>query len=429
LTSTQDYRVDLDAYSGPLDLLLFLVRRDEIDLYNIPIARLTEQYLEYLQRLQRIDVNLAGEFLVMAATLLEIKSVLVAPRAPETPEDAAAAPTPGLALDSADPRYELVQQLLAYKRFKDAAFELDDRRQNWEARYARTPPRPPRSATADPSDIDRDYVDGADHGDDAPPDAAPDAAPVELDLEDISVVDLCDAFARILETLGQAPLQHQVVYDDTPISLHAEDILDRLAREGVLSLQQIFEGRGRSEAIGLFLAMLELVRQRKVRAIPEPGTEAIKLELRPPESDAVEAAGASGTSGGAGEGPRWINPATGQVDYEWPSEDARVRAERRAKMRAARAAKGAFGKPASGEEADEVIDVDGDGEPNEGAETSHGVSSVPVIPLDVTGVADSPKAMGGDEPEQPGDSAEAGDESTGEGGSPPDARRQDAANG
>jgi segregation and condensation protein A len=388
LTSMQDYRVDLDAYSGPLDLLLFLVRRDEIDLYNIPIARLTAQYLEHLKLMQQIDVNLAGEFLVMAATLLEIKSALLVPQAPAAETDEAAAAT---VLDSADPRYELVQQLLAYKRFKDAASDLEERRQTWQARYARTPPRPPRSAGAEPGDIDHDYVDGVDHADNA--------AQVELDLEDLSVVDLCEAFTRILETIGQAPLQHQVVYDDTPISLHAEDILDRLTREGNLSLQKIFEGRGRSEAIGLFLAMLELVRQAKVRVIQEPASELIQLELAPAGAAATEPIGP------AGGASRWVNPQTGQVEYEWPNEETRLRAERRAKLRASRAAKGQFGKTTAGEDEDEIIDVDG--EPDEvprkildsgtAAPTGGVAGGIPDQPLDETDapVGDNPVSGAG----------------------------------
>src|SRR5690606_28125633 len=143
----------------------------------------------------------------------------------------------------ADPRYELVQQLLAYKRFKDAAYELDERRREWEARFPVRPAKREQPATA---------------GDDD------EATPLEpLDLEDVQVLDLCKAFARILDSIGQKKV-HEVTYDDTPIALHAEDILDRLQRDGTgggMTLQQIFVGRtSRSEMIGLFLAVLELVR-------------------------------------------------------------------------------------------------------------------------------------------------------------------------
>jgi segregation and condensation protein A len=137
----QDYRVQLDAYAGPLDLLLYLVKRHEIDLNDIPVAELTEQYLNHLKVIQEIDVELAGEFLVMAATLLEVKSQMLVPQVTEDGEEA---PATDSIEDPTDPRYELVQQLLAYKRFKDAAIDLEERQREWEARLPPPPPPPPR---------------------------------------------------------------------------------------------------------------------------------------------------------------------------------------------------------------------------------------------------------------------------------------------
>src|SRR5215831_18147010 len=108
-----DYLVDLSNFRGPLDLLLYLVKHNEVDICDIPIARITEQFLEYLRVLEMIDVERAGDFLVMAATLMEIKSRMLLPRS----EEAAA--------EDADPRLELVKQLIEYKRFKDAAILLE----------------------------------------------------------------------------------------------------------------------------------------------------------------------------------------------------------------------------------------------------------------------------------------------------------------
>ena len=105
-----DYRVNLDVFAGPLDLLLYLVRRDEIDIYDIPIAHITEQYVKYIEMLKQLDIELAGDFLVMAATLMQIKSRLLLP-----PEER------GEEEEEEDPRWELVRQLLEYKRFKEAA--------------------------------------------------------------------------------------------------------------------------------------------------------------------------------------------------------------------------------------------------------------------------------------------------------------------
>src|SRR5512137_203398 len=110
----QDYRVQLDIYQGPLDLLLYLIRRDEVDIYDIPIARITGQFVQYVELLREIDPNVVGDFLVMAATLMEIKSRMLLPRPPaEEGEE-----------ELVDPRLDLVRQLLEYKRFKDAAGRL-----------------------------------------------------------------------------------------------------------------------------------------------------------------------------------------------------------------------------------------------------------------------------------------------------------------
>lgn len=303
-TAIEDYRVALDAYSGPLDLLLFLVRRHEIDLNDIPVAVLTERYLAHLQALQQVDVNIASEFLVMAATLLEIKSAMLMPQEESPDGESEVAET----LDS---RYELVQQLLAYKRFKDAAWALDDRRIEWQARFARQPAVDSPSNEDDPGECEL----------------------AEIDLEDVHILDLCEAFARILKTIGHgAP--HEVTYDDTPIALHADDILDRLQREGLMTLEDIFVGRAsHSEMIGLFLAVLELMRRKEVHAVQEEILGPINLEICSPETRAEPE-----TDGDTD----WRDPRTGQIQYEWPSEQIRERVEQRAKQRARAAARHEF---------------------------------------------------------------------------------------
>ncbi len=339
-----DYRVELDAYSGPLDLLLFLVKRHEIDLHDVPIAQLTDQYLHHVEVIKTLDMENVGEFLVMAATLLEIKSQLLVPRS-SADEGQPADGDPNLtpAMSSLDPRYELVKQLLAYKHLKDAANRLEKRRLDWDLRFARTPSRASRPTIT---------------LEDAPdPDLIENAEPLDIDVEDVHVMDLCDAFARILASIGQAPATHNVVYDDTPIALHAEDILDRLSRDGVLpstndeqssstgkrlTLREIFVGRtNRGEMVGLFLAVLELVRQRKVAVVQADVASDLVLELRP-KSDQEQPA--SSTDPATDALHRWRNAQTGEIEYEWPSEADRKRAERRAKLRATFAAKRAAGE-------------------------------------------------------------------------------------
>src|SRR5262245_24598788 len=136
----EDYQITLDTFRGPLDLLLYLIRRAEVDIHDIPIAQITDQYLAFLKQLDDIDIDVAGEFLVMAATLIEIKSRTIAPAPKNGEGDEAGEMESALgAGESADPRYELVQQLLAYQKYRIASDELEARRIAFLNRYARRP--------------------------------------------------------------------------------------------------------------------------------------------------------------------------------------------------------------------------------------------------------------------------------------------------
>src|SRR3954447_24954459 len=136
-----DYRVELDVYNGPLDLLLYLLKRDELDIYDIPITRITQTYMGYVRMLkelsseQGLDINVAGDFLVMAATLMEIKSAMLLPKPPASQGDGST----NAAAELTDPRYELVQKLLEYKKFKDAANLLDFKQTEHASRFPRYP--------------------------------------------------------------------------------------------------------------------------------------------------------------------------------------------------------------------------------------------------------------------------------------------------
>jgi len=244
-----EYRVSLDIYHGPLDLLLYLIRREEVDIYDIPIARVTAQYVQYVEMLKALDPNLAGEFLVMAATLMEIKTRMLLPAAPA--EEGGA---DGLDID---PRAELVRQLLEYKNFKDAAGDLRDSARLQAMKHPRSPAPEP------------------DQTDDAP-----------LDLEDIQVWHLLDAFDRLMTAIGQRVTEAEVIYDDTPVELHVADIVDRLEREGAMSFAQLFEGRtNRTELVGLFLALLELVRRKRILATQDRNFGHIHVHLNPDAPD------------------------------------------------------------------------------------------------------------------------------------------------
>ncbi len=262
--SQPDYTVRIDAFQGPLDLLLFLIKRAEVDIVDIPIAEITDQYVSYLKGLDRIDIETAGEFLVMAAMLMEIKSRMLMP--PESRPGAsagAAADAEAISgLDASDPRYELVMQLLAYKRFRDAAQTLEHLRSEW---------------------LNRSPLARIALGASAAPQPEQEHEFVEADLEDIGVWDLFEVFQRITEAVDFGRLgDHRVEYDDTPIVLHEADLLDQIGRaqDGRLSLRRACAGRKRGEMIGLFLATLELVRQHKVRVIQDRVHDDIILEHR-----------------------------------------------------------------------------------------------------------------------------------------------------
>ena len=236
-----EYRVQTEVYNGPLDLLLYLIKRDEVDIYDIPVFRVTEQYCRYVELLKVIDPNVAGDFLVMATVLMEIKSRMLLPR--QVAED-------GEPDDLTDPRLELVHQLLEYKKFKDASFELGHAANLQAQRWPRSPGR-----------IKQEQ-------------------PTEVDLDDVQIWDLVAAFNKIMVAIGAGQTTHDVVFDDTPISLHAADILDRLQSEGgELTFEEIFVGRTRVEMIGLFLALLELMRQARVRVTQENGRGPVRIRL------------------------------------------------------------------------------------------------------------------------------------------------------
>ncbi len=245
-----DYQVELEVFRGPLDLLLYLVKRQEVDICDIPIARVTEQFLQYLGVLELIDVELAGDFLVMAATLMEIKSRMLLPRSDNSEEE------------DADPRLELVRQLLEYKKFKDAAALLEAQAERQLARLARQPIELP---------------------------AEPELA--QQPLRQVELWDLVSAFGRLMrETLALQP--QQIVMDITPVHVYMELILERLQAEPRLSFSALFTPPyQRSRLVGLFLAVLELMKGRQVTAEQADVFGEIWLERCPeaPERESVRA--------------------------------------------------------------------------------------------------------------------------------------------
>jgi segregation and condensation protein A len=216
-------QVNLETFRGPLDLLLFLVKRHEVDIFDIPISQITEQFLQYVRALEEIDVEAAGEFLVMAATLMEIKSRMLLPR-----DEVDSAP-------EEDPRFELVKQLEEYRRFKDAAALLESRAEEQVGRLPRMVPE--------------------EH---AAPGGPPPLRPLEL-------WDLVSAFGRMMreaESLQSTP----IIVDDTPQHVHIAQVAMRLQRDGRCTLRDLFTPPySRSRLVGLFLALLEMMRRQRIR--------------------------------------------------------------------------------------------------------------------------------------------------------------------
>lgn len=256
-----EYKINLEVFSGPLDLLLYLVRKEEVDIYDIPISKITDQYLQYIEMIKSFDIDLAGDFLVMAATLMQIKSAMLLPKA-DTESIGEE--------DLSDPRTELIKQLLEYKKFKDAANMLNAVADEHVERYGR------------PDTVIQQFK--------------PEKEP-ELDLEQVTIWDLMEAFDTVCKAIGNPP-DISSIKDDTPIDLYQIEILHRLQTEGPLIFQRIFESCMKTEGdprnkrlilVGHFLAILELIREKLISVEqPTPATIYLRSMTDEPAEHAVQ---------------------------------------------------------------------------------------------------------------------------------------------
>jgi len=229
------YRVSLGDFTGPLDLLLYLVRRDEFATRDLPLAKITSQFLEFLTVLEIIDLELASEFVVVASTLLEMKSRDVLPA--ETDSETAAEEIP----HSDGPASDLIRKLLEYRRIRDAAHALENRAIEWQARYPRLSDERP-VVGKDPS-ADR--------------------------IKEVELWDLVSALGRVIKK-NDVQTEGRIRYDDTPIEVYIEQIGSRVQAEGEVLFTQLFDQETiRSRIVGMFLAILELIRHHGYRAIQE----------------------------------------------------------------------------------------------------------------------------------------------------------------
>jgi segregation and condensation protein A len=218
------YQIKLEMFEGPLDLLLHLTREHQIDILDIPIAKITDEYLRYLALMQELDLDVAGEFLLMAATLIHIKSKMLLP-----PEEGAE----GEPVEEEDPRAELVSRLLAYKKFKEAAQTLG----LLEAEQAQLHRRG--------------------------------APTIDLTVEGplaVSLIELLRAFRDVLRR-ADVPAPLEISPEELNVGQRIVLLLDRLAGESPLEFSRLFEGSARrTEIIVTFLALLELLRRRLATA-------------------------------------------------------------------------------------------------------------------------------------------------------------------
>lgn len=220
-TRRDSYRVKLEIFEGPLDLLLYLIKKDEIDIYDIPIARITEQYLTYLELMQELDISVAGDFLVMASTLIYIKSKMLLPPDPkvEGEEDL-----------SEDPRAELVERLLEYQKFKSASHMLYSRGEIESACYTR----------------------GQIETDSNNPEVS------------ATVFDMLRVFREILKR-AEAQIEMEIARDEITIAEKLAQIQEMLEERERINVRELFEtSRSKRELIITFLALLELVKKWKV---------------------------------------------------------------------------------------------------------------------------------------------------------------------
>ena len=226
-----DYKVKLEIFEGPLDLLLYLIKKAEVDIYDIPIEKITKQYLEYMQLMRMLSLEIAGEFLVMAATLMLIKSRMLLPadeREVQQQQDED---------EGEEPRWALIRQLVEYKKFKDAAAHLSFRQLQQEQVF-------PRHAT---EEIE--------------------TGSAELPLGDVSIFDLINAFNETLKRVAQRENLREIFEETYSVSDKIEEIIWTLSERGSVRFHDLFEhAASRGQIVATFLALLELIRLKQVRA-------------------------------------------------------------------------------------------------------------------------------------------------------------------
>jgi len=238
--------IRLEDFEGPLDLLLHLINRSEMDIANLQVAKITAQYLDFIRLMEELNINVAAEFLVMAAELLRIKSKMLLP--PDEEELQATSEGP-------DPRQELVARLMEYKLYKEAAQTMSERESEWRGVFVRHPVELDELRPA----VSASLVDG------------------------VSVFDLLEAFSRVLESAApdEAEDERKIVRDEETVEQRVSMVLGKLRRsDGRLSFRRLFSDRPtRREIVVTLLAVLELIKKRRIRAVQEKCFGEIEIAL------------------------------------------------------------------------------------------------------------------------------------------------------
>src|SRR6266705_17668 len=232
-----DYKVKLEVFEGPLDLLLYLIKQDEIDIYDLCLERITRQYLEYLQAFKELNIELAGEFIVMAANLIYLKSRSLLPVDQQPPEEDA---------EEDDPRWDLIRQLIEYKKFKEAAEQLHLREVKQERIFAR---------------------EGGSYSVDVP-----------LRLGEVGIFQLINAFQTVIKRVEARQDVQEIFGERFSVSEKIDLILQRVGGGASLRFSDLFGTMAsRVEVVVTFLALLELIRLRQVRALQRSLFEEIEI--------------------------------------------------------------------------------------------------------------------------------------------------------
>ncbi len=222
------YRVQLNNFEGPLDLLLFFIKRDELDIYDIPISYITDQFLGFIKLMEELDLDVASEFVLMASMLMSIKAKMMLPRE-EQDED--------LNLDESDPRYELIQRLLEYKRYKEMAVKMSDIDEETRKKYTR-------------GYFEEDQVDKKATGE---------------ALKDVTVFDLIAAFRKVLSDVERKNIVHKVEKVETTIEKQSEFVLLTLQARGKQSFYELCHDlTSKVVVVVTFLAVLEMIKEQQI---------------------------------------------------------------------------------------------------------------------------------------------------------------------